>query len=209
MNEPMILVYSIGKPMNLKSRLSHPPLDVLHRKASGFTIIELLVVIAIIAILSTITGAAVNRAIRTAKNNIAIQESQAIANAVELFVREYGWMPVPPGDQGDPSDESGQSLDAVTSQAIMQILLASDDNSNLLVINPRKLSFLELDFAAEDGVIQDPWGNQYLIKLDLDFDEKVTVNGSSQEYTISAIVWSTGPDVSDTGDDIGNVDVFY
>ena len=70
------------------------------RRRHAFTLIELLVVIAIIALLLGIVMPALNRAIRNAKRNKAHTETQNIATAVEMFDREYGYLPIPESQRG-------------------------------------------------------------------------------------------------------------
>ena len=100
------------------------------------------------------------------------------------------------------------------------------------VKNPQKTQYLNATRAGDnkspgvgsDGVYRDPWGNPYIITLDLNFDERArdafyrlqrvsqvqsgqptgqfglantrTANGNSDHYELTApvMVWSAGPD---------------
>jgi prepilin-type N-terminal cleavage/methylation domain-containing protein len=79
--------------------------------------------------------------------------------------------------------------------------------------NPQRISFLNAKSVSDttspgiglDGVYRDPWGNPYIISLDLDFDSK-TIDGfygflrkrlatkTDPEISGEVLVWSFGPD---------------
>jgi len=79
--------------------------------------------------------------------------------------------------------------------------------------NPRNIVFFEPHLAASDkspglsptdGVLRDPWGNPYIISLDLD-DDGMTIDGYygeirksgsglDAEVHVTVMVWSFGPD---------------
>lgn len=70
--------------------------------------------------------------------------------------------------------------------------------------NPRSMIFLQLH---SDGNFEDPWGNDYVITLDTDYDGQITV-GSSTIYG-SCAIYSYGPDKSNNtggGDDVTSWD---
>lgn len=147
----------------------------------GFTLIELLVVMAIIAILAAILVPLAPRLIGTAKRNKAKGEVNSIVMAVKAYQNDYARMP------GSGSTDT------------IKILIAEDNTQN-----PRKTVYLETEKADPTGRFLDPWGNQYNIELDDDYNGKVTYNGST--YTTSAVVYSNGPDGTiNTSDDIASV----
>ena len=50
--------------------------------------------------------------------------------------------------------------------------------------------------------IFDPWGGAYNVRLDLDYDDQIEVNGETIKG-LRAAVWSNGPDQKEgTSDDI-------
>jgi prepilin-type N-terminal cleavage/methylation domain-containing protein len=174
--------------------------------ASGFTLIELLVTIAIMGILMAVAGVGVSKAVTTANRNAAAAECTSIAMAIESFYRDYGWMPVPSGDQGGGENDPDLTVDDAGSRAIIQILTADDSNANLDVVNPRKRVFLDIEAVIENGELLDPWGNQYLMILDTNYNKRITFRG--QDFTSRAIVWSRGkdgPDANTDEDDVANV----
>jgi prepilin-type N-terminal cleavage/methylation domain-containing protein len=79
--------------------------------------------------------------------------------------------------------------------------------------NPRGIVFFEARIAASDnapgvgptdGVLRDPWGNPYIISLDMDDDGKTldgyygyvrkSGSGLDPEINVTVMVWSFGPD---------------
>jgi|LakMenE01Jun11ns_1017448.scaffolds.fasta_scaffold9417371_1 type II secretion system protein G len=148
---------------------------------SGFTLIELLVVIAIIAILASLAFPAVQGALGQGKKAQARNDVNQLAMAVKAYQLEYGKLP--------------PSSDVVTT------LISSNAN------NPRGIVFFEPKMAKGgkgglDGTTyKDPWGNNYTITLDDDYDNKVS------NYFTTVIVHSPGPDsgANATNDDISNI----
>jgi prepilin-type N-terminal cleavage/methylation domain-containing protein len=170
---------------------------------SGFTLIEVLVVIAIIAILAGFIFPALQKGMLTAKRNAAVSEARAIAGAIELFYKDYGWMPFHSDRQGFEPPASGsvlgqessdQQMTETDSKFVIQILMATASETDLKKINPRRKVYLDLDKASEDGELLDPWDRQYLIKMDTDFDGKIQFQSGTKLYNTRAIVMSRGPD---------------
>jgi len=92
------------------------------------------------------------------------------------------------------------------SKGVIQVLLGDNET-----VNPKGKLYLDTDVATSDGTMLDPWGTQYSVLLDLNFDGRLTYRGS--EFTQRAIVISSGRDltlvpVTDTttdGDDMTSV----
>lgn len=169
----------------------------------AFTLIELLVVIAIVALLMGILLPAINSSFRSAKRSKATQEAKQIADAVEMFYNEYRYLPVPRADQGyrpgpgggDFGDEQTQPFTAEESRLILQTLMAIPENYNDdHDLNPNKIPFLNSPDAQNDGTFLDPWGHQYRIKLDRDFNGKVEYYSDPDQYQTRVVVVSAGED---------------
>jgi prepilin-type N-terminal cleavage/methylation domain-containing protein len=164
---------------------------------SGFTLIEMLVVIAIIAILAGLLFPAINRALETAKRNQAAADVRAIAAAINMFYNDYGYLPIPLSDQGTVADRDdandGATLTPAESRRIIQVLTAVPQGHNAgHELNPRRKVYLSGPNFNEDGEFLDPWGRQYIIKLDTNFDGVVEFNGVNHRTRV--IVASGGRD---------------
>jgi len=150
-----------------------------HGAGAGFTLIELLVVITIIGLLATILVPSIAGALKGSKKARAMSQIRDLDGAVKRFFAEYGKMPAPAGHNGaaDRLYRGGDQADVV------EILIGMDTTQN-----PKQMVFLDLDPSAY-GVktvaemqtlisggepYRDPWGNDYGILMDLNFDDRIT-----------------------------------
>lgn len=143
-------------------------------KRDGFTLIELLVVIAIIAILATLGSKVVRSARINAKKAQAQVEMQSIETAVKAYVNKYGKLPLDEDQQGKPE----QKVDEVYSRNT--ILMLTGDN-------PAAMVFLETPVEGDSqplGTFLDPWGEQYLVQLDSDYDGQVDISIDGRNETV-------------------------
>ena len=182
------------------------------QKRSGFTLIEMLVVIAIIAILAGLLFPAINRALETAKRNQAAADVRSIAGAITMFYNDYGYFPIPLPRTGRPDDGDGGGnlVSAEESKNIIQVLIAEPGTHNPNHgLNPRRKVYLSMPNVQSDGTLEDPWGNQYLIKLDTNLDNIIEFFGVY--HRVRALVISLGepPDRATLGSprNIANVDL--
>jgi prepilin-type N-terminal cleavage/methylation domain-containing protein len=176
------------------------------RRSSGFTLIELLVVISIIAVLAAAGFAAGNAAIQRARKVTALATATAIESAVNNFYNEYGSMPKN-GDQ-DATVETDNDID------FLNVLLGLEGTGSN-VLNTRSIRFLSVREGKgnKNGLVYntggstvkglyDPWGGPYNVRLDLDYDEKLTVKPKAgTQVTLNGrrvAVWSDGQDGVDT-----------
>lgn len=195
-------------------------------KQTGFTLVELLVVMGIIGILMALLFPAIGAARKAALKSQAQTEVRSIATAIEAYFNEYGKLPIPDAYQGKDSGGISQrgtyfSYNLSTtdrgfgSRQIIMILTANDtikngttlsstldDGEYKKIMNPRKIVFLEAQSAdnttnAVNGYFLDPWGNQYHIALDSDYNGKMEFfsGGAAINETVTknAIVYSFGP----------------
>lgn len=166
------------------------------RLARGFTLIELLVVIAIIGLLAGVLVPSITGALKGAKKARAMAQLRDLDGAVKRFFAEYGKMPVPSGNGGPDRHYTG-----ATQAQLIQILINATPN-----LNPRQIVFLDLEPAAF-GVktmtavlaalaagtsYKDPWGRDYGILLDLNFDDKIDPLDGAPEIRMKAAVYSLG-----------------
>jgi len=138
------------------------------RKRSAFTLIELLVVIAIIVVLAGLGFSGVQGAMDSGRRAQARNDVHQVAAAVKAYQLEFGRLP-----------ESGNVISSVTGG------------------NPKKIVFLEAKQAknGKGGLVGttrlvDPWGKDYVVLLDEDYDNRVSYDG--QEHLTTVVVYSQG-----------------
>lgn len=145
-------------------------------KKSGFTLLELLAVIAILAILITLGSKGLRAARISAKKAQAQIEMKSIETAIKAYKNKYGKLPVADSLQGgaEPEFNTGFSME------IIAVLVAADPT-----LNPAGIVFLEPQGNETNGTFLDPWGKQYRIALDTDFDNRVVVDGKVVLRTVA------------------------
>ena len=127
-----------------------------------FTLIEMLVVIAIISILAGLVFPALGLARQNAKKSKANSECQSLKTAIIMYESEFSCWPAKASSEGSALS----SGDYIT----MCKMLTGD--------NAKKMMFYEVGVGFEESKgILDPWGNQYQVVLDTDFDGKIANKG--------------------------------
>lgn len=116
------------------------------------------------------------------KRNKAKGEVNTLSMAFKSYFSDYGRLPA-----------TGFMPD---SKEVVRVLNAKDPS-----MNPRQIVYLELESDQEDGTFVDPWGQQYRLYLDHDYDGKIRCYGV--EFRSVCIAQSAGRDeMFGTVDDI-------
>lgn len=196
----------------------------------GFTLIELLVVIAIIAILAGLLLPVLAGMKDRAKIKKAHIEMVNLIGAIKDYEKEYNRFPgsAKVEQNGNPDFTFGTTgiltgkVYEDNNRVVMFVLLnqmdkaPNDIRDDIKNRNPRGLPFFDATrmapgtppgISSDDYVFRDPWGNPYIITVDLDDDNKCKdafyrkvggsgLTGSAPEFEFSGSVmaWSFGPD---------------
>jgi prepilin-type N-terminal cleavage/methylation domain-containing protein len=204
-------------------------------RSQAFTLIEMLVVIAIIAILAGILLPALSYVKVKAKVKQAQMEMSNLTAAIKDYEKEYNRYPGSANVEknGNPDFTYGtvglSTSGSVTmpgpynenNRLVMFILLNHMDQAadplktDIKGRNPRNLSLFDgkmvsgdqAGISTDDHVFRDPWGNPYIITIDLDDNNKcldayyrnvggpgLTGTAPNIEFSGSVMIWSFGPD---------------
>ena len=171
----------------------------------AFTLIELVVVITVIGILVALLFPAFKGVQDQAKRTQAKNDVTQIGTAVNAFYTEYGKYPVTVA--GEPTFGPGGM--PTTNQTLLNPLRALD-----VVLNPRQIVFLSPPDvkdkanprsgigtdAANLGQYFDPWGSNYVIRIDGDYKNTLVNpygnnNGAGADLLHQGVIaWSLGKD---------------
>jgi len=164
----------------------------------GFTLIEMLTVIGIIGILASMLFPVVTRVMKTVKETQAKTEMKGIEMALKSYFNEYGRYPTNLSTGGDVS-YGAISGATFTNGVLLNVLRSTNGPGNeAFASNPRKLSFLEVNAKSLQGTCYiDPWGQQYEIVVDADYDNICTLPAGSPVSSVAGrnvVIWSKGAD---------------
>jgi prepilin-type N-terminal cleavage/methylation domain-containing protein len=172
-------------------------------RVGGFTLIELLIVIGIIAILMGLLFPAFKGVQDQARRTQAKNDLTQIVTAVNAFYTEYGRYPTTAttdaaatyGPGGSTTENGG---------------LFSELRATSTTLNTRQIVFISPPDAKDQnnprsgiktstGGYYDPWGSEYAVALDADYNNQVanpyTSNaGATPNLQNGVIAWSLGKD---------------
>jgi len=191
-----------------KIRPMRPP----SRHTRAFTLIELLVVIAIIAILVGLLFPAFKAVQNQARQTQAKNDLTQIVNAVNAFYTDYGKYPI----SGTSDITYGPGGSPTTNQTLFTELrgctAVTGSCPAVATINTRQIVFISppdvknstsprsgIGTAAGNlGRYFDPWGNNYVIRVDGDYNNQVvnpyTTNAGANPLALGVIALSLGAD---------------
>jgi prepilin-type N-terminal cleavage/methylation domain-containing protein len=180
---------------------------VTDRNRSGFTLLELMVVIAIVVVLAGLLFPAVQSVLERAKKVQAKNDLTQIVTAVNAFYTEYGRYPLPSTVTTDSSATYGPNGSSVENGDLMKELRGTSTT-----INTRQIVFISPPDARDQtnprsgtktttSGYYDPWGTEYAIALDADYDNQITPNpygnnngAGASPLRQGAIAWCLGKD---------------
>src|SRR5262249_40059415 len=176
-------------PFPVSIRPMRPPI----RHTPAFTLIELLVVIAIIGILVGLLFPAFKAVQNQARQTQAKNDLTQIVNAVNAFYTEYGKYPLaagittdytygPGGDlttnetlftelRGCANPPTGSCPAAATINTRQIVFISPPDVKN--ATSPRSGIGTAGGVGGNVGQYFDPWGNNYVIRIDGDYNNQV------------------------------------
>jgi prepilin-type N-terminal cleavage/methylation domain-containing protein len=171
----------------------------------ALTLIELLVVITVIAILLGLLFPAFRGIQDQAKRTQAKNDLTQVVIAVNAFYTEYGKNPL--------STSSDTTFGPGGSPTTNETLFNELRELSAMTLNPRQIVFISPPDAKDAnnpwsgigttagnvGQYFDPWGRNYVIRIDGDYDNQVdnpySANaGSAPKLRCSVIAWSLGKD---------------
>ena len=181
----------------------------MRNRRRNFTLVELLVVIGIIAILAGMLMAGIMYAPAKAQKAKAQAEITTLLNAIKQYESAYGVLPMATTLSKDGA------LSSANYKKLIHLLqadaegLSDTEEKALKKLNKRWTKFLDIQ-SNEPGVFTDPWGEDYNVVLDHDYDGKIAIlkedeadcipginvelKDNKYTYRFSAIVWSKGHD---------------
>ena len=206
-------------------RCYSPPQSMLFtsRGARGFTLIEMLVVIAIIAILAGLLLPVLSKVKGKARIASARSDMQNLIGAITAYEAEYSRPAASPEVEAEVNgttkpdftygiDNPGYGYQA-DNRVIMNIILNRDAPPNDgFKRNPRRLVSYSPKIAPgplshgvnmTNGLISDPWGNPYIMTIDMNEDNKcrdayysppAPAGQPSRDIPGPVVIWSLGPD---------------
>ncbi len=205
----------VGRPprMPVSPKLAFDTNALQQRRSHrAFTLIELLVVIAIIAILIGLLFPAFKAVQNQARQTQAKNDLTQIVNAVNAFYTEYGKYPL----STTAETTFGLGGSPVTNETLFTELRgctgATGSCPAAATINTRQIVFISPPDvkngasprsgigtdAANRGQYFDPWGSNYVIRIDGDYNNQVanpyTANAGASPLQLGVIALSLGID---------------
>lgn len=158
-----------------------------------FTLIELLTTITIILVIMGLIFPVYFQVKKRANKARAQSQISELEMAIKQYHTTYQILPFTITNTSDVLINT----DVTNGYSDLMACLGGIDNN----LNPRNLQFLNLD---DTNSFRDPWGHEYRVSLDLDYDNQVDsakIYGHNANLTRIIVVWSAGPDGFDAATD--------
>jgi len=181
----------------------------LQTRQRAFTLIELLVVIAIIAILVGLLFPALKAVQKQARQTQAKNDLTQIVNAANAFYTEYGKYPMSTGADTTYGTVANPNSNILYVLRADPTAVNGNPNANNAV-NTRQIVFINPPNVKDttqprsgigaDGNYYDPWGSQYRLQIDGNYDNQllnpyVSDQGAGPVTLFQGVIsWSFGQD---------------
>jgi hypothetical protein len=150
---------------------------------------------------------------------LAIDDERQLVSAINYFYQDRGYYPCAKNKGDDTQD---YFVDGGAGEAQLLNILGDKNPDDTVVkkYNPQGTIYLYMRSANDlnhpkrgigsDGVLYDPWGNPYLIKIDSNYNGIIlnpySANAGPAQLKAGVIVWSLGPDGTGATSSTGNGD---
>lgn len=148
------------------------PSAVCHRRSShGFTLLELLIVIALMVVLAGLLIPAFFKVQNEAKRKRASTEAAIIGTAIQAYKMRERKFPAPSNDLRGNRDVTYNGQGSNPNNSLVM--------GELIRVEPPVIDASKLRMDS-NGNAMNPWGAQYKIRLDLNYDGKIDLNNNGQ-----------------------------
>lgn len=171
-------------------------------RRTAFTLIEIMIVVGIIAVLVGLLFPVIVRMMRDVKPKQADAEMRTIHLAIKAYRQEYGKWPAQIQAIEDTTYVTNNHL-------VIQTLLGSNVMVGGRGMNPKEKVFLSLQVSTNNpdyiGNYLDPWGIPYVICMDENADNILTIACSNKHYDVGDVARDSGRELGNTNFYLTNV----
>ena len=140
----------------------------------GFTLIEMLVVMGVIGILVALLMPVIGMVRESAKKSQARTDAVRIESGLVAYFNDYNKFPLTTQGSGDVYSETTASM-----AIIKALTINGSADAATKELNPRMIPYVAVQGQLADGNCLDPWGSQYAIWLDADYNGSIACYGTN------------------------------